>query len=378
MTVSRQTNVFVSAMAFDRGQSGISRYIESVVSELATRYKVTVLVLQDDLSRFHRPSSPVTFVTWPAWLRPAALNMLAHLLVLPLLLGNRYDVVFLPALNRRLLAWSPRYTVGTFHDLSQYHMTCKYDWLRTFYIRHIVPLFVRQVDTIVAISECTRRDLAGFYGLSPERIKVCYNGYEPLATRTGGLIAANRLPNQPPGDYILYVSRVEHPGKNHVNLIAAYELLPAPLRQRYALVCAGAAKERSEEVIERARRSPDSDRVYFTGFISDDALVRLYSEAAIFVHPSLFGGFGLPLLEAMAFGVPIACANRGPLPEVGGDAVALFEPEDPQSIAAAIVDQLLSLPRRAELANRGRDRLRVFTWQRHVDGAMSDYESRPR
>ena len=183
--------ILVSCLAYDEGKSGISDYINSTVKELVqvvekqdgktlsdTSSSITLLIHRSDSVIF-----PVTSPKLHCWfvrdyLKHPLLSMLWHLYVLPLLLTlKKYDLVFLPAGNRRLMAFYPSKTVVTFHDLSQYHVSGKYDRFRMFYIKHVVPYYLSKAPHIFAISENTKNDLIRFYHIEPSRISVNYNGY---------------------------------------------------------------------------------------------------------------------------------------------------------------------------------------------------------
>jgi glycosyltransferase involved in cell wall biosynthesis len=160
--------------------------------------------------------------------------------------------------------------------------------------------------------------------------------------------------------YVLFVSRIEHPGKNHVGLIRAFALLKSRHPDLpHELVLAGPDWTRAEEVHREATGSPASADIRFLGSLRADLLSRLYAGADAFAFPSLFEGFGLPVLEAMASGVPVACSNVSSIPEVAGDAAEMFDPSDPGAIADA-------LGREARVA-AGLARAATFSWQRTAE-----------
>ena len=168
---------------------------------------------------------------------------------------------------------------------------------------------------------------------------------------------------------LLYISRIEHPGKNHVRLIEAYSRLPRDLAEAHPLVIAGADWKDAEAVHEAAAKSPYSDLIQFTGFVPAEDIEGLWSQTGFYVFPSLFEGFGLSLIEAMARGVPCACSNNGSLGEIAGDAAITFDPESVEAIADALV-RLVSEPepeREARIA-RGLEWVKRFSWADHAAG----------
>ena len=168
---------------------------------------------------------------------------------------------------------------------------------------------------------------------------------------------------------ILYISRIEHPGKNHVRLIEAYGRLPRAVAESHPLVIAGADWKDAEAVHAAAARSPHADLIRFTGFVDD--IEAVWADAGFYVFPSLFEGFGLSLVEAMARGIPCACSNNGSLGEIAGDVAITFDPESASEIAAAL-ERLLEEPEqeRADRVARGLDWVKRYSWADHAAGLV--------
>ncbi len=369
--------IFISVMAYDHGESGISDYINNVVSELSKENKLDLLILREDLQNFPIRNDNIRFITVSDRLGKPIFNMLWHLFILPFSYNfKKYDFIFLPAGNRRILAYYPIFTITTFHDLSQFHIENKYDSLRMFYIKKVIPFFLKKVNKIVAVSNATKKDLIEFYNCDEDKITVAYNGYDsnkfnqiPSSKSRLEILGSDKK-------YLLYVARVEHPGKNHLNLIKAYELLPEDVKSEYNLVCVGGFKERSEEVLAYKENSKDSEKIIFTGYFPSEDLIDLYKLASLFVMPSFFEGFGIPLVEAMACNIPVICSNRGPLPEVVGDAALLFDPDSPHEIAEKIMIMLNNDEMRQEFIDKGNGRLERFQWSLHCDKILQLYKGK--
>ena len=369
--------ILCSAMGYDGGKSGISEYMNGVIPLLARDNAVDLLILERDRAIFPAaPGGNLRFLGYPDWLGNPTLNMLWHLFVLPWTIDfTRYDFVFLPAANRRLLCRCPIPLLATVHDLSQFHVPGKYDALRMFYIRKIVPAFLEKADTVFAVSGSTKRDLERFYGLAPEKIVVNHNGFDSAAFEPGdaGAEQARQELGLESG-YLLYVARIEHPGKNHLNLIKAYERLPEGLKKRHQLVLAGAPWSGAEVVEAYAAASPDKERIKFTGFVGRKLLPGLYRGAALYVFASHFEGFGIPMLEAMGCGVPVVCSDSSSLPEIGGDAVLTFPPDDVAAMAGLITLALSDPERRQAMTAAGLARAREFNWEKHQRTIIQTYE----
>ncbi len=223
-------------------------------------------------------------------------------------------------------------------------------------------LYARRATAIIADSEYSRRSIAERLGVSQARVSVIPVGLaaEFKPTPLGEAVRA-RYALVPP--YILYVGNFR-PHKNVPRLIRAYAALPHGLRTGHGLVLAGGDRRHLPSLVELARGLGVADRVLFPGLIGERDLPALYSGCALFVLPSLEEGFGLPALEAMACGAPVAAANRGALPEVVGPAALLFDPEDEGAITKAMVEILSRADLREDLGRRGLARAREFTLDR--------------
>jgi glycosyltransferase involved in cell wall biosynthesis len=283
----------------------------------------------------------------------------------------------MPAGNRRL-AW--RYgipCVGTVHDLSQLHVPQKYDALRMFYIMRILPRMMRRLTRVISVSESTRRDLESFAGIAAERIRVIHNGADLARFAPSDRDAAKSAISGTlglPRDFILYIARLEHPGKNHVRLLEAFARLSGRDGIRHRLVLCGPDWDGSEAVHAAIARLGLEDRVITTGFVASADLPDLYQGASLFVFPSLYEGFGIPLVEAMASGTPVCAADRSSLPEVAGDAALLFDPFEPASMERAMFELLTNPGLRETYTARGLRRADQFDWDRCALAVLREIE----
>ncbi len=354
----------------DGGKSGISQYIIKLLEQFGDMNELgelEVFLYEDEQEIFAKEESNFESLLFGNQVRSPVANIAWHQLSLPRWVRRRaYDVMFLPAGNRRLPATCPCPTVGTVHDFSSLHVAGKYDWSRLFYIKQVLPRLVRQLTRVLTVSECSKRDIVQYAGVPEEKVIVT-----PLAVDHQTYFVrdreecAERMKEKYNVDrpYLLYVSRIEHPGKNHAKLIEAFNLIKAKEDIPHQLVLAGSDWNGAEEVHRMAEASPFSDDIVFTGFAPTEDLPDMYGAADLFVFPSLYEGFGLPILEAMASGAPTACSNVSSLPEVAGDAAALFDPRDAESIAESVAPILLSQDKRTELSDMGVSRASKFTWR---------------
>ena len=376
--------LLVSCIPYDKGKSGISVYVREVVRELAAQGHALTLLCEPGEARIlgretmdARPEATsclassvpcneaIRFVFAPRWTRRPALSMLWHLFVLPFWIRRHrreFDGFVICAANRRVCAWYPLPTAATVHDLANFHIPGKYSRLRMFYLAHVLPHYAKKAQRLVAVSGATRADMVEFWHCREKDVTVLYNGLgKGLETRDER--------QGDPSRSLLYISRIEHPGKNHVRLIEAYGRLPRDLAEAHPLVIAGADWKDAGIVHEAAAKSPHADLIRFTGFVANEDMPRLWEEAAFYVFPSLFEGFGLSLVEAMARGIPCACSNNGSLGEIASDAAVTFDPESVDSIAAALRLLFEEPPAaRADRVARGLRHVKRFSWADHARG----------
>lgn len=213
---------------------------------------------------------------------------------------------------------------------------------------------VANVDSIICPSECSKKDLVEFCQIDPAKVTVIYHGY--------GLTAP--VPIAPPAGikpYLLVVGE-RRSYKNFERLLQAYASFPA-FRQDFDLRCFGATALTEQEIALIDRLGlPRESVIWQTG--SDAKLVGLYQQAALFVYPSLYEGFGYPPLEAMAAGCPVACSNVSCFPETVANAAELFDPYDVDSIAQGLKNVLYDTARSAELVKLGKQNIQRFSWDR--------------
>jgi exopolysaccharide biosynthesis WecB/TagA/CpsF family protein len=368
--------IFVSATAYDSGKSGISVYINHILNELSKEHRLEVLAFNEDIPLMPQ-SENIKYQSVNRYLRNPVINMLWHLFILPWFVRwRKYDFILLPAGNRRLFSFCRKFTIAVVHDLSQYHVDQKYDCFRMFYCKKILPFYLKSVNRIASVSQSTANDLQRFWKIPESRITVVYNGFDKeffnTHTVNSKIISEKYGINK---KYILYVSRIEHPGKNHLNLIKAYEALPENLQDEYDLVLAGSLWAGAEPVKEYAEKSKVSENIKFTGFINHSELPAFYHGCSLYIFPSYFEGFGLSLVEAMACGIPTACSNSSSLGEIGKNAALLFDPHEINEISSTMENVLKNPDLRSELVNKGFEKIKTFDWKKHASELVNIYEN---
>jgi glycosyltransferase involved in cell wall biosynthesis len=309
-------------------------------------------------------------VTVPVNARRREQWVLGEQTLLPLL-AARAGVDVVHSLASTAPAWGRFRRVLTVHDLIYARFPEAHPGLRDRGMRVLVPLAARRSARVIAISHSTRRDLIELLGTPSEKIDVVPQGF-------GAVRRAPALPERDTrarfglGDRpVLLALSAKRPHKNLLALIGALARIPSP--RRPLLLLPGYPTWHEAELRARAAALGVSADVRLEGWLDEPALEGLWALADAFVYPSLYEGFGLPVLEAMARGVPVACADSSSLPEVAGDAALLFDPRSEAAIAGAI-ERLLGEPSLAQsLRAKGAARAREFTWERTARRTLESY-----
>lgn len=222
-----------------------------------------------------------------------------------------------------------------------------------------LPAIVRRSDALIAVSESTRRDLVRFFPDAAGKTSVVYEGVRGHAEEENAKIGESEKSR-----YILTVGEIQ-PRKNLEILLDAYAGLPEDVRRRYVLIHAGDARtpQEQERFLDEIRRRGLGDSVRVLGWVPDTELERWYRGAAVFAFPSLYEGFGLPVLEAMACGIPAVVSRSSSMPEVGGDAVLYFDPKNPDELRERLLLALGDPALRKSLREKGIARAKQFSWE---------------
>lgn len=361
----------ITTFGGDGGKSGISQYIIHLLKEfekIQCSEQFEILTYQDEKKIFLPASQNFSILRFPSSFRNPVLNVAWHQLILPYWCKKReYDVLFLPSANRRLPLWVPCPVVGTVHDFSSIHVQGKYDPARNFYITKVLPVLIRQLDKVITVSESSKKDIVEFAQVPEDKIIVTPEAadqefYYPRDKDESQTLLAKKYAIRSP--YLCYVSRLEHPGKNHVRLIEAFQYLKQVKKIPHQLVFAGSDWLGAEEVHRAADKSGCASDIIFTGFFPASDLPHLYSGCDLFVFPSLYEGFGLPILEAMSCGSPVICSNLSSMPEVAGPDALLFDPYSAESISDSILRLLEDDAFRKQYAERNYLRSQSYSWEK--------------
>ncbi|UCC62820.1 MAG: glycosyltransferase family 4 protein [Anaerolineae bacterium] len=254
-------------------------------------------------------------------------------------------------------------TVMTVHDLIFRHFPQYHKRLNYWYLNLAMPLYVRRADAIITVSECSGHDLISAYGVPPEKVTVVYEAADahfvpPPPDEVMRVRARYDLPER----FLLTVGTVE-PRKNLSRLLAAFEVVA---RQGLvdAWVIVGRLGWLYDDFFSRLEVSPMREKVILPGFVPDQDLPAVNAAATVAVLPSLYEGFRLPVLEAMACGTPVVCSYAASLPEFGGEAASYFDPRDVEAMAVTLAEVLPDQDLRFEMRRLGFVQAARFSWKR--------------
>src|ERR1035441_9532303 len=243
----------------------------------------------------------------------------------------------------------------TIHDLTSWLMPELHPAANRRADQNLAAL-ARRAHRVIAVSECTRQDAIRVLGIAPEKIDVIHSGVaESFFHVEESAVAAVRARYSLGKPFILSVGTIE-PRKNTDALLSAYQALPPSLREQFDLVLAGPMGWAAASTMERVRR------VRYLGYVPETDIAPLTAAATVFAYPSLYEGFGFPVAQAMAAGVPVITSNVSSLPEIAGDAAVLIDPRSLAELRDGLSRLLLSPDVRAQLAARGRERAELFQW----------------
>lgn len=370
-----------SSFVLQGGKSGVSSYILGLIKGLQnvdTQNYYDVYVNRADAHLFPPFKKNFKEIIHPDFIAKPVPNIVWHNTALPFLKSDQgpYDIVHIPTIGR-IPYFKRSKIIATIHDLAPMVIPQKYDRLHLLYHHHILSRIVHRCDHIIAVSQSTKNDIIRFTGYPEEKISLVYLGinrdfYHPIPTGEARSRLFETYHLKDP--FLLYVSRIEHPGKNHIRLMQAFEQFKKKTHAPHHLVLAGADWNGAEQVHEYAQKSPLKDQIHLLGFVPANDVRDLYNTCDLLVFPSLYEGFGLPVLEAMACGAQVACSNTSALVEIAKGYADLFDPHQTTEIAKTI-EACLTHPIDAKERKRRLDYASSYDWNEVAKKVVKIYES---
>jgi len=355
----------IDTFACDSGKSAIGAYLFNILKRIPPSGEYFELFgWEYDRFSFSDAAPNMEFISRCS-VNGRAANYLWHTLRYPKFAQSReWDACFFPAAHRIIPEKSPCPTIGVVHDMANW-------WGKRSgkYLKAIIQTFslntLKRVDRIIAVSNWIKNELIEIMGIKENRIDVVPNGIDtqafyPRPRGEESVVLIQPFSFRRP--YVLYASRIEYPMKNHVTLIEAFGIFKERTKYPHRLVLAGADSKGADIVKAAAVASPYKTDIFFTGHFPVTSLPELYSGADIVVIPSMCEGFGMGVLEAMASGVPVACARAGSLPETAEHAALYFDPMNAEDMAERMVTLTANRDVHRECRRLGLERVQSFSW----------------
>jgi len=359
-----------ASRAFIKNRTGIEEYSYQVIKNLMNRigkeHQVVLYIRQNQSVDFNlfgnlpagKQDWKVKAIKWPRLWTQIGLSLE--------MLFNKVDVLFIPAHTVPII--HPKNTVVTIHGLEYEFCPKAYSFWERLYMRISIKNSCRWAKKIIAVSENTKRDLIKLYNIPEEKIRVIYEGYEkklqsPISNFQSSL---NEKIFKP---YLLFVGRIEE-RKNIAGILDAYRILVEKYNIPHALVLAGAPgfgygfiKLKIQNYLKIKNLKL---KITELDYVSENQKWQLLSHADIFLFPSLYEGFGLPILEAQSIGVPVIASNNSSIPEVVGKSAILIDPKNPNEIAEAVQKILSDENLKKDLIAKGLENVKRFSWEKCV------------
>jgi glycosyltransferase involved in cell wall biosynthesis len=358
----------IDTFACDGGKSGVGVYLNQILKRIPPSGARFELFGWDfDRFAFSETARDMEFIP-QCFVSGRTANSLWHLFKYPKFSRSReYDACFFPAAHRRPAYKSPCPSIGTVHDMAVFWGNLKTREHLGPALRVMFPNSLRHLDRVIAVSQWVKQELADKVRVRESRIEVIPNGVDlsafyPRSRNEESVVLIQPFSFRRP--YILYASRIDHPIKNHVRLFKAFEIFKERTRYPHRLVLAGADSHGADLVKAAAFESRYRNDIFFTGHFPPASLPELYVGADFVVFPSLYEGFGLGVLEAMASGVPVVCARAASLPETAEHAALYFDPWNSEDMADRMVTITTNRDVYRECRALGLERAKAFSWDR--------------
>ena len=354
------------------GRTGVGYYTEHLLQHLAREVAATgdeIVVVSNQPIDTQRPLPPHVrvhdghrFPVRIGWMQMRAQRALDAI---------RPDVAHFT--NGMMPIGSPVSTIVTIHDMSLRLYPRCHPWRRLLLNRPLMHVAIQQAASIVTVSESARRDLLRLHGIAADRVSVVHEAASPAFHPIADPARLDRIRSKYglPSRFVLYVGTIE-PRKNLMRLVEAF----AQARRRgmpHHLVCVGPYGWSSRDLARRIGRLGLNGAVHFTGYAPFDDLPVIYNLGELFVFPSMYEGFGLPVVEAMASGLPVITSSTSSLGEIAADAACTVDPTSTDAIADALVRLTADAALRRELSERGLRRAQTFSWARTAKEMLAVY-----
>ncbi len=368
--------IYIDVSAAAHSRAGLGRYSHQLARALAQNDPDQIKLFYNKGRNGIIPTEltalPVRKV-WPGYKPWRLVILLAHIARLPF---NRLvpDADLFHSTEHLLFPLKEIPTVLTVHDLIYKLYPAYHKRLNYWFLNLAMPLFCRRATAIIAVSEATKKDLVNYYSIEPSKIHVVPEAPSdtfrpPAAAELRHVRDHYRLPDR----YLIHIGTIE-PRKNLSRLVDGVRVLQDEF-PGLSLVLVGAKGWLTEDLFNKIKSNGMADLIRHLGWVSEQDLPGIIGGADLAVQPSLYEGFGLPILEHMACGQVVAASNRGSLPEVGGNAAAYFDPLNLDEMLGVIAQLLRDKAQYGERRQLGLHQARLFSWGRAAQETMAVYQS---
>ena len=363
----------IDTFACDGGKSGVGGYLNQFLKRIPPSGALFELFgWEYDRFSYSEVAPNFEFISRCS-INGRTANSVWHLLKYPKFASSRmFDACFFPAAHKRPPYKSPCPTIGVVHDMAAFWGTRRTREHLGALLRMVLPNSLRRLDRVIAVSEWVKRELVERAKVNENRIEVVPNGIDHSAfyprPRNDDVLQIQPFSFRRP--YVLCVSRIDHPVKNHIRLIEAFGIFKERTKFPHRLVLAGGDSNNADKVKNVAAASPWRGDIFFTGHFPATSLPELYAGADFAVFPSMYEGFGMGALEAMACGVPVICARAASFPETAEHSGLYFDPLDIEDMADRMVAITTDRDIYRECRRLGLERAQGFSWDRCVERTL--------
>lgn len=361
----RKKHIAINAVMYSESLGGVATYIRNLVTgalnTTSPDWEIITFASKNAKSLFGESCYDLHYTYLPA----------AH--PVPRILGEKIYWPYLIKRHKIDLFHSPiSYippgvnipAIMTIHDLRYFHFPETYTRLRRNFLEKMIPISAKRAWKIIAVSEYTKKDIIEKLGIPPEKIIVIHEGIDSKKfTQQYDSSLQNEIKKkyQLPSKYILAVGHLE-PRKNYIRLLEAFKIFKEKYKSPHSLVIVGQENWFYKNIYKRVNELKIDNFIHFTGYVPDDDLVIIYKSATVFIAPSIFEGFGLTPLEAMAAGVPVIVSNAAAHPEICGDAALYFNPYNIDEIAETLEQTISNEHIREMLKQKAVSQISKFKW----------------
>ncbi len=365
MNIKNRFNIAINGLFLSRANTGGGKYLSALIDELPKSNTIFnfFIFLTQKIFKDYSNREGVKFIDCGMLTKTRPLRLAWENFLLARSL-KKFNISLLHATGFTLPAGIGCKSIITIFDMTFFTMPQVHMKSKVAYFKSMIPLALNKSDKIIAISQQTKNDILNLFKVPENKIKVIYPGIGDNF-RVIGDTAIFKKKKRLPDKYILFVGTIE-PRKNLNNLIRAY----ATLKKRgiqHKLVVVGKYGWGCEEILKKKD-------VIFTGFMDENDLPYMFNGASVFVYPSFYEGFGIPVIEAMKCGVPVITSNTSSMAEIAREAAILVDPHSPKEIADSIYDVLTKTQIADSLKEKGLERANIFTTAKMLSQTLNTYK----